>query len=76
MALDRTDEALSLLDEATQLKGMPADLQAELLVQKAMILRETGQAEKAELAERQAIGKLEDPKAQEQLRQLIEQLKK
>ena len=74
IALERTEEATRLLQQLADDKELPAGLQAEALVQAAMIYRELGLSAEAEAAEEQAVKKVSDPKEQQRIRELLEQL--
>lgn len=74
IALEQTQEATQLLMQLADDKELPSALQAEVLVQAALIYRELGQLAEANTAEQQAVAKVDDPREQQRIRDLIEQL--
>jgi thioredoxin-related protein len=74
IALEQTKEATQLLEQLADDEQLPSELQAEVLVQAAMIYRELGQSTDAKTAEARALDKVNDPKEQQRIRALIEQL--
>jgi thioredoxin-related protein len=75
MALDNELRALQTLDQFAQDESMPADLRAEALLQKAMIMRDSGRNRRAALVENRAIEIAESGTEQAEIRKLVERLR-
>jgi tetratricopeptide (TPR) repeat protein len=67
--------ALQVLDEVEGIKSIPSDLKAEALLQKAMILRNSGRDRRAILAENRAIESSENPRQRAEIQKLVDQLR-
>lgn len=76
MALKNELRAMQSLDRFSENKEMPADLRAEAMLQKAMIMRASGRDRQATLVENRAIEISGSPDEQSELRKLVAQLRK
>lgn len=75
-SLGKFEDAYAMLDRIVANPKTPQYLKPDLLIQKALLLRETGDTEKAELAEYQAVDLTESPEERADLLKLIEQIRK
>ncbi len=76
MALGNELRAIETLDQFARNESMPADLRAEALLQKAMIMRDSGRNRRAALVENRAIEIAESTAEQAEIRKLVERLRK
>ena len=74
-AMDNQEEALKELDDFSEDTQMPADLRAEALLHKAMIMREQKRSRQARLAENRAIETVESPKEKAELQKIVDRLR-
>ena len=74
--LDKFDEAINVLDNFVNHVKTPDYVKSDVLIQKAMLLREMGNKDAAELAEYKAVELAESPEIREELLKIIEQLRK
>ncbi len=73
--MDKGQEALQVLDNFADDAQMPSDLRAEILLHKAMMLRDQGRRRLAILDENRAI-QICDPSIQTEMQKVVEQLRK
>ncbi len=74
-AMDDQEGALRELDDFSEDTQMPADLRAEALLHKAMIMREQKRTRQARLAENRAIETVESPKEKAEMRKIVDRLR-
>lgn len=74
-AMDDQEGALKVLDDFSEDTQMPADLRAEALLQKAMIMREQKRTRQARLAENRAIETVESPKEKAEMQKIVDRLR-
>ena len=75
-AMDDQEGALKELDDFSEDTQMPADLRAEALLHKAMIMREQKRSRQARLAENRAIETVESPKEKAEMQKIVDRLRK
>lgn len=75
-AMDDQEGALRELDNFSEDSQMPADLRAEALLHKSMIMREQKRTRQARLAENRAIQTVESPKEKAEMQKIVERLRK
>ena len=75
LELEREDEAIGAFDEVLRREDLNSSERADLLIEKAMILRELDRGAEAEKAEDEALEVTSDPKKKASLRAIIEQLR-
>ena len=75
LALEKTDEAISAFQSFIDSDFHPDYAKADLLIQKAMLLREVDRKDAAELAEKQALELADSDEQKAELQELINQLK-
>ncbi|MGY8749853.1 MAG: thioredoxin fold domain-containing protein [Pirellulales bacterium] len=75
-ALDDQEGALRELDDFSEDTQMPADLRAEALLHKAMIMRDQKRTRQARLAENRAIETVESPKEKAEMQKIVDRLRK
>ena len=75
-ALDDQEGALRELDDFSEDTQMPADLRAEALLHKAMIMRDQNRTRQARLAENRAIETVESPKEKAEMQKIVDRLRK
>lgn len=76
MATDKGQEALQLLDNFADDQQMPSDLRSEILLHKAMILRDQGRRRLAILAENRAVEIAQSPSEKTEMQKVVERLRK
>ena len=76
MELDNELRALQTLDEFAENNSMPADLRAEAMLQKAMIMRDSGRNRRATLVENRAIELSESAKERAETKKIVDRLRK
>ncbi len=76
MATDKGHEALQLLDNFADDNQMPSDLRSEVLLHKAMILRDQGRRRLAILAENRAVEIAESTGEKSEMQKVVERLRK
>ena len=76
MSLDNELRAIQTLDEFAENDSMPADLRSEAMLQKAMIMRDSGRKRRATLVENRAIEISESTQEQAEMRKLVDRLRK
>ena len=74
-AMDDQEGALKELDDFSEDTQMPADLRAEALLHKAMIMREQKRSRQARLAENRAIETVESPKEKAEMQKIVDRLR-
>ncbi len=74
-AMDDQEGALKELDDFSEDTQMPADLRAEALWHKAMIMREQKRSRQARLAENRAIETVESPKEKAEMQKIVDRLR-
>ena len=74
-AMDDQEGALKVLDDFSEDTQMPADLRAEALLHKAMIMREQKRTRQARLAENRAIETVESPKEKAEMQKIVDRLR-
>ena len=74
--LDKSEEAVKLLDTFAENENWPQDLRGEAYVHKAMILREQGRRRAAILSENKAVEVVENPREKAQMQKLVDQLRR
>ena len=75
MSLDNELRAIQTLDKFAEDESMPADLRAEALLQKAMMMRDSGRKRRATLVENRAIELSNSPDQQAEIRKLVDRLR-
>lgn len=68
--------ALRLLDEFAENETLPADLRAEALLQKSMLMRKLDRRRQARLAENRAIGIVQSPTEKAALQKMVDLLRR
>ena len=76
MALENELRAIQTLDEFAENKQMPVDLRSEALLQKAMIMRDSGRKRRATLVENRAIEISDSPEQRAEVQKLVKRLRK
>ena len=76
MSLDNELRAIQTLDEFAENDSMPADLRSEAMLQKAMIMRDSGRERRATLVENRAIEISDSTQEQTEMRKLVNRLRK
>ena len=76
MSLENELEAIRTLDAFADNKGMPSDLRSEAMLQKAMIMRDSGRSRRATLVENRAVEIAESPSERAETQKLVERLRK
>ena len=76
MSLEDELKAIRTLDEFADNKGMPSDLRSEAMLQKAMIMRDSGRSRRATLVENRAVEIAESPSERAETQKLVERLRK
>lgn len=76
MSLENELRAIQTLDEFAENDSMPADLRSEAMLQKAMIMRDSGRDRRAKLVENRAIELSDSTQAQAEMRKLVDRLRK
>jgi len=74
-ALDRQSEALQTLDNFADDTRVPADLRAEVTLQKSMLMRQMGKTRMARLSENRAIEIADTPKLKGEIQKVVAQLR-
>ena len=74
-AMDDQEGALRELDDFSEDTQMPADLRAEALLHKAMIMRDQKRTRQARLAENRAIETVESPKEKAEMQKIVNRLR-
>ena len=74
VALERVPDAIEVFQAFIDSDEHPDFVKADLLIQKAMLLREVGRTDAAELAEKQALERAESEEQKSELTELIRQL--
>jgi tetratricopeptide (TPR) repeat protein len=74
--LDKGPEALQLLDNFADDKQMPSDLRSEVLLHKAMILRDQGRRRLAILAENRAVEIADSASLKTEMQKVVDKLRK
>jgi thioredoxin-related protein len=75
-AADKEAEALQVLDSFADDTDIPADLRAEALLHKSMLMRESGKQRTARLVENRAIEIIESTKERTEVQSVVERLRK
>ena len=75
MALGNELRAIQTLDKFAEDDGLPSDLRSEALLQKAMIMRDSGRKRRATLVENRAIELSNSPEEQAEIRKLVDRLR-
>ena len=75
MALKNELRAIQTLDEYASNNEMPVDLRSEALLQKAMIMRDSGRKRRATLVENRAIEICESPEERAEMQKLVQRLR-
>ncbi|MEM9412801.1 MAG: hypothetical protein AAGA30_16940, partial [Planctomycetota bacterium] len=68
--------AIQTLDEFADNAGMPIDLRSEALLQKAMIMRDSGRKRRATLVENRAVEMADSPEQRAETQRLVNRLRK
>ena len=68
--------AIQTLDEFAENAAMPVDLRSEALLQKAMIMRDSGRKRRATLVENRAVELAESPEQRAETQKLVDRLRK
>ena len=74
-SLDDAQAALQLLDNFADDTEMPSDLRSEILLHKAMILRDQGRTRLAKLAENRAVELAQSSRERSEMQRVVEQLR-
>jgi len=74
-ALERKSEALQTLDNFADDTRVPADLRAEVTLQKSMLMRQMGKTRMARLSENRAIEIADTPKLKGEIQKVVAQLR-
>lgn len=74
-SLKQAAEALQTLDNYSEDKRQPADLRAEALLHKSLIMRDMGRIRQARLAENRAIEVCESPEQRAAMQKIVEQMR-
>ena len=75
MSLGNELRAIQTLDKFAEDDEMPSDLRSEALLQKAMIMRDSGRNRRANLVENRAIELSNSPEEQAEIRKLVDRLR-
>ena len=75
-AASKTAEALQVLDTFADDTDIPADLRAEALLHKSMLMRESGKQRTARLVENRAIEIIESTKERTEIQNVVDRLRK
>ena len=76
MAMNNELRAIQTLDKFAEDESWPSDLRAEALLQKAMIMRDSGRKRRATLVENRAIELSNSPTEQAEIRKLVDRLRR
>lgn len=69
-------QAIRTLDAFSDNQGMPSDLRSEALLQKAMIMRDSGRTRRATLVENRAVEVSQSPTERAETQKLVDRLRK
>ncbi len=75
MSLNDELKAIQTLDAFAENESMPSDLRSEAMLQKAMLMRDSGRARRAKLVENRAIEISESPDQKAEIQKLVERLR-
>ena len=75
MSLNKELDAIRTLDEYADNNEMPSDLRSEALLQKAMIMRDSGRTRRAKLVENRAVELSKSPTVRAETQKLVERLR-